>query len=152
MSNETFLTVEELSKKNSLNPCYQMQLSSDNTCIPIHIGYYDKVPMFVHETINRDDYNINLVTYILTEEEIKNKQFKIIGAVIFHNDDDESQASFDLVATLDNKHYQFVFEDHVNKNKMVIEEIDTFPGNENIFDLLLEKMLSTPIKDLFDGQ
>ena len=101
-NNEEFETVDQLADKQNLITCYQMQIDDNNECRPIYLGRYPDVPLPVNKIIKYKKYILHVVTYILTEQEIKDKLYKIVGVTGFRKNRKNSLFSLDLVLNEDN--------------------------------------------------
>jgi lipopolysaccharide export LptBFGC system permease protein LptF len=152
MSLNEFKTIGELSKEQKLIPCYQMQLEKDTQkCKPVLLGNYPEIPLIINKQIEHDKYILNVVTYVLTEEEVKNKIFKIVGVMIFEdngNDSNESISSVDLIMNDDNGEYELILNDHKTNKTIVLEKLETFPKKNEVLDMLVSRVFHDSIKDL----
>lgn len=148
-SEEEFSTVDDLAKSQNLIPCYQMQINDDNECNPVYLGKYPDVPLPVNKSIKYNNYNIHVVTYVLTEEEVKNKLYKIVGVNIFKENKRNSLYSLDLVMNEDeNGQYQLLFNDHKKNTTSVVENLENFPDKDKILDYIIKKTFEDPLKSI----
>ena len=76
--------------------CYQMQIDDNEDCVPVYIGEYPEVPTPLLKIIKHEEYVIHIVCYILTEKEVENKNYNIVGAIIFKNNNDTNENSDDF--------------------------------------------------------
>jgi hypothetical protein len=148
-SEDTFLTVDDLTKSQNLIPCYQMQVNDNNVCSPAYLGMYPDVPLVVSKIINYNNHNLHVVTYVLTKEEIENKLYKIVGVNIFKENKRNSLYSLDLVMNEDeNGQYQLLFNDHKKNTTTVVENLEKFPGKDKILDYIIKKTFEDPLKSI----
>lgn len=144
-SEETFATVDDLEKSQNLIACYQMQVDDKNECFPVYLGTYSDVPLPVSKIINYNNHNLHVVTYVLTKPEIDNKIYKIVGVNVFKKDKRNSMCSLDLVMNDEEKNYQLLFNDHHKKTTTVVENLEKFPGKENVLDYIITKSFENPL-------
>lgn len=150
---DEFETVEQLALKQNLIDCYQMQVDKNNECHPVHLGKYPDVPLPVNHIIKYKKYILHYVTYVLTDEEIKNKLFKIIGVNVFRQNRNSSMCSLDLVKNGDSKDnevgkYQLLFNDHKNNKSIVVENLEKFPGKDKALAYIINKTFEDPLKSV----
>jgi len=142
--------------------CYQIQIDDNDECHPVYIGDYPEVPTPLLKIIKHNNYILHVVAYILTEKEIQNKIYNIIGVIIFKNNNELSNSSedftkqetyensicsFDLV--YENNKYKFYYCDHENKTELKVKSINTKLKKNDVMPLLLESIFNTsPTKEL----
>ena|SRR5579872_2501340 len=143
-TDNTFVSVDDLADKQQLIKCYQMQVDSNNVCRPVLLGSYPDVPFPVNEKIPLKKSILYTVTYVLTEKEINDKLFKIVGAVVFNKNENNSLYSVDLVANEDQKSYQLILNNHTSKSSKVIENVEKFPDRDKVFEYVLNKTFEEP--------
>lgn len=122
-NDDEFETVDDLANNQNLIKCYQMQIDDDNHCEPVFLGQYPDVPLPVNKIIKYKKYNLHIVTYVLTEEEIQNNIFKIVGMNVFRQGRNSSLYSLDLSLKSDKTNYQLLFSDHKKGTTDVVEEL-----------------------------
>jgi len=147
-SNEDFYTVDELAKKQGLINCYQMQVDDNNECFPVNLGKYPDVPLPVNHVIKYKKHMLHVVTYVLTEQEVKDKLFKIVGVNVFRNNSKNSMCSLDLVKNEEQGNYQLLFNDHKKNTTDVIENIEKFPGKTKVLNYVIDKVFEDPVKSI----
>lgn len=146
-------TVDKVAENQNLIDCYQIQVDKDNNCSPVYLGKYPDVPLPVHKIFKLKKYRLHLVTYVLTEDEIENKLFKIVGVNVFRQNRNNSICSLDLVLSSDKKSYQLLFNDHVTNESKVVENIEKFPGKDDVLEYITIKAFEDPVKSrLLDEQ
>lgn len=121
---------------NDLISCYQMQIKHDK-CVPVFIGQYKTLPVPTHKIIKHNKYYLHVITYILTDEEIKNKIYKIVGIVVFRNLNEKSFCSIDLILAPTTEEYQLIYNNHRKFTTKIISSID-FP-KYNLIDFIINK-------------
>jgi hypothetical protein len=146
--NDEFETVDQLADRQGLIDCYQMQVDKDNECHPVHLGKYPDVPLPVNHILKYKKYILNYVTYVLTEDEIKNNLFKIIGVNVFRQNRRSSMCSLDLVKDGETGKYQLLFNDHKNNKTLVVENLEKFPGKEKALAYIINKSFEEPLKSV----
>ena len=144
---QEFDTVDKIASKQNLINCYQIQIDDNDNCIPVHLGLYPELPLPVNKIIKYNDYNLHVVTYILSDDEIKQKLFKIVGIMIFKNNNNSSICSLDLIANHEHK-YQLIFNDHNNNTTEIIETLDKFPNKDKVLEYIVNKSFEDPIKSI----
>ena len=145
-NNDEFYTVDDLANNQNLINCYQMQVDENNQCKPVHLGLYPDVPLPVNQIIKYKNHNLHVVTYVLTEEEIKNKLFKIVGVNVFTYNGKNSLCSLDLVMNEEKGNFQVLFNDHINNTTKVVENLEKFPEKDNVLAYIINKAFEDPIK------
>lgn len=98
--------------------------------------------------VGNNIYRIHVVTYMLPEEAIRNKIYKIVGLVVQKNQDSESLCSLDLRFNTDSGKYEYIFVDHLTEKVTLVETLDAFPGSENVLADLASRMFDEPIKSV----
>lgn len=145
---EEFHTVDELANNQKLINCYQIQVDEDNKCKPVHLGMYPDVPLPVNQIIKYKKYNLHVVTYVLTEEEVKDKLFKIVGVNVFRQNRKTSLCSLDLVMNEEKGNYQLLFNDHKKNTTKVVENLEKFPGKDKVLGYVINKAFENPVKQI----
>ena len=143
-----FQTVDEIANNQKLIKVYQIQVNDANEGIPVLLGMYPDVPVPINKILNYKNYNLHIVTYIMTESEIKDKIYKIIGINIFKQGNKSSLCSLDLTYNPDTKQFELVFSDHNKKTTYVVEKVEKFPGKDKVIEYILEKIFEDPIKSI----
>lgn len=146
-AHDEFGTVDDLTNKNFVD-CYQMQVDEENNCTPIHLGKYPDVALPVHKIINYKKYLLHVVTYLLTQEEVDNKLYKIVGVNVFRRNRKSSICSLDLVKNGDESGYQLLFCDHRKNTVDVVENIEKFPGKDKVLGYVIQKAFEDPVKSI----
>jgi hypothetical protein len=133
-----------------------MQVDDSDNCTPVFLGSYPDVPLPVHKILQYKQYNLHVVTYILTEQEIADKLFKIVGVNVFRNNDKNSICSLDLVMIDENNilsgsiakqsKYQLIFNDHIKNTSDVVENLEKFPGKDKVLEYIIIKSFENPVK------
>ncbi len=136
---EEFETLDKLTDNEKLINCYQMQIDDNNKCVPVYLGKYPDVPLPVNHIVKHKKYNFYIVTYVLTEDEIKNKLYKIVGVNIFRHNRKNSLGSVDFIMNEERGNYQLLFTDHDKKTSNVVENIEKFPGKDKILEYVIQK-------------
>jgi len=147
-SEEDFHTVDELANNQKLINCYQIQVDENNTCNVVHLGMYPDVPLPVNKIINYKKHNLHVVTYVLTEDEVKDKLFKIVGVNVFRQNRKSSLCSLDLVMNEEKGNYQLLFNDHKKNITKVVENLEKFPGKDNVLEYIINKAFEDPVKQI----
>lgn len=145
---ETFSTVDELANKQKFVDCYQMQVDNNNNCEPVHLGKYIDVPLPVNKIINYKNYDMHVVTYVLTKDEIENKIYKIVGVNLFKKGDKSSLCSLDFAKDPDKNNYNLIYSDHKKNTYEVVEKVDKFPGKDKVLEYIITKSFENPIKSI----
>jgi len=145
---DEFVTVDQLADGQNLIDCYQMQVDKNNECHPVHLGKYPDVPLPVNHVIKYKKYILHYVTYVLTDDEVKNKLFKIIGVNVFRQNRRTSMCSLDLVKTDETGKYQLLFNDHRNNKTLVVENLEKFPGRYKALAYIINKSFEDPLKSV----
>lgn len=150
-SEEEFKTINDIAFDQKLIECYQIQIH-DNKATPILLGMYPEIPLPVNKTLKYDKYDIYVVTYILSKEEIDNKIYKIIGVHGMLNKSYDSIFSVDLISNALNEKdgeninsYQIIFNDHKNNDTKNIKKIEKFPDREHVIEMLITTTFEEPI-------
>lgn len=143
---DEFHTVDELANNQKLINCYQIQVDENNLCKPVHLGMYPDVPLPVNQIIKYKKHSLHLVTYVLTEEEVKDKLFKIVGVNVFRQNRKSSLCSLDLVMNEEKGNYQLLFNDHKKNTTKVVENLEKFPGKDKVLAYVLNKAFEDPVK------
>jgi len=142
--------------------CYQMQIDDNEDCVPVYIGEYPEVPTPLLKIIKHEEYVIHIVCYILTEKEVENKNYNIVGAIIFKNNNDTNENSDDFkkqekyensICSLDlvyeNKKYRLYYCDHENKKEEKIKTIDGKLKRDDVVPLLIDGVFRlSPTREL----
>jgi hypothetical protein len=143
-----YITIDELAKGQNFTDCYQMQLDDEDICSPVYLGKYIDVPLPVHKTINYNNHNLHIVSYVLTDDDIKDKIYKMVGVNVFEKDKTNSLCSLDLAKHPDNNSYQLIYSNHKDRTVKVIKNIEKFPGREKVLEYVLEQTFEEPIKSI----
>ena len=148
-----------------LTKCYQIQVDKDGVANPVYIGSYKDIPLVTHTTIlydqskesmknkptgakpSKNKYRIHVVTYVLPEDAIQNKIYKIVGLIIQQNEDAESLASLDMRYNTSNKKYEYIFCDHKTDEVTVVKSIK-FPGADNVLKSVMNQIFEEPLKSV----
>lgn len=177
MSNtkDEFVNIDDVS--GELIKCYQIQVNANGEAIPTFIGSFKEIPLVTHTTILYDQnkdmlniqekkikggnfvntnrkknkknvYRIHVATYIMPEDAIENKIYKIVGLIVQKNKKPASIASLDLRYNTDNSKYEYIYCDHAKDTVSVVKTLDKFPGSDNILNHLMEQMFEDPLKQL----
>ena len=141
---EKFVTVDELAKSQNLIACYQMQVNDNNKCNPVYLGKYPEIPTPLNRIIDYNNHKLHVITYVLTEDEIKDKLYKIVGVTTFKKDSPDSAYSLDLVMNDEEGVYQLLFNDHQKYTTTVVENLETFPGRDKVLDYVIQKAFKDP--------
>jgi hypothetical protein len=141
-----FDSIEKVADKQKLINCYQMQII-DDICKPVNLGFYPELPLPVNKVIKYNNYVLNIVTYILSHDEVIKKLFKIIGIMVFKIDKKESICSLDLILNEKNV-FQLIFNDHGDNTTKIIETLDKIPKKENLLEYIIEKAFEEPIRSI----
>lgn len=148
-SEEKFSTVDELANSQNLIACYQMQVDNNGVCAPVYLGRYPDVPLPVNKALKFGDHQLHIVTYVLTEDEVKNKLYKIVGVNVFENNKRNSKCSLDLIMNDEKGTYQLLFNDHHNNTSHVVENLEKFPDKKHVLDYVITKAFSEePLKSI----
>lgn len=145
---EEFQTVDDLGNNQKLINCYQIQVDENNACKPVHLGMYPDVPLPVNRIIKYKKYDLHVVTYVLTEDEIRDKLFKIVGVNVFRRNRKSSLCSLDLVMNDEKGNYQLLFNDHKANTSTVVENLEKFPGKDIILGYIINKAFDDPLKSI----
>lgn len=129
---------------DDLISCYQIQPCKENNCKAVFIGRFNSIPTYTHKILHHNDYKLHIISYILTDNEIKNKIYKIIGVVVFKNTNENSKYSVDLSYDTDIKKYNITYNNHKKQITDTINTIDNMP--ENIIEYIIEQLFTSPLK------
>lgn len=146
MDNTDYKTVEEIANEQQLIKCYQIQVDDNGDCKPVYLGLYPDIPLPVNKIIRRKKYNLHVVTYILTEEEINKGLYKIVGVNVFRRGRKNSLYSLDLIFEPTIKQYQLIFNDHLKQTTIVVENLEKFPGKDSVLEYIILKAFEDPLK------
>lgn len=138
--------VEKVADNQNLIDCYQIQVDNDNNCSPVYLGKYPEVPLPVHQIFKFKKYRLHVVTYVLTDDEIENNIFKIVGVNVFRQNRKNSLCSLDLALNPDKNGYQLLFNDHATNESNIVEKIEKFPGKDLILEYIINKAFEDPVK------
>lgn len=156
MSDEKFSPISGMT--TDLHECYQVQYK-DNQMTCVLIGRYKEIPLPVikvlDHTYNDKKYKCNIVSYIMTKEEIENELFKMVGVVVMHDKNDASQVStsqvgtsqvgtsqvsLDFVYDKEENNFELLVCDHKTEQIIIVEKIEKFPGKDKIVDFVVNKL------------
>ena len=144
-SDKDFVTIDQMADNQKLINCYQMQVDDNNECFPVQLGWYPDVPLPVNHVLKYKKYMLHVVTYVLTEDEVQNKLFKIVGVNIFRGNRKNSMCSLDFVKNEEQSNYQLLFNDHKNNTTKVVENVEKFPGKAKVLEYVLNKVFENPV-------
>jgi hypothetical protein len=169
---DDFVNIDDVS--GDLVKCYQIQVDESGKAEPVYIGSFKDIPLVTHTTVlydqnkdmlnienkkieggasstneaKRNVYRIHVVTYIMPEDAIDNKIYKIVGMVVQKNKKPESIASLDLRFNTQNGKYEYIYSDHHVESVKVVKTLDKFPGSDKILTNLMEQMFEYPMRNL----
>jgi len=146
--NETtdlYSTINKLANDNLIS-CYQIQPCKTNKCVPVFIGTFETIPIYTHKILHHNNYKLHIITYILTVDEVKNKDYKILGVVVFKNNDETSKYSVDISYDNEIKQYQVTYNHHKKQTTNILNTIDTL-DNKNIIEYIMEQLFASPLKN-----
>ncbi len=146
-SNE-FNAIDKVAENQNLIDCYQIQVDDVNNSSPVYLGKYPDVPLPVHRIFKFKKYRLHLVTYVLTNDEIENSIFKIVGVNVFRQNRKNSICSLDLVLSPDKNSYQLLFNDHVTNESNIVENLEKFPGKDDVLEYITKKAFDDPVKSI----
>lgn len=137
--------------KNKLQKCYQVQIK-DGKMESVFLGEYHEIPVPVVKALQYKNKKLLVITYILTQEEINDKLFKILGLVILDKDSNESSRSVDLIYNDAISKLQLILVDHKNKESKpeVLKTLEEFPKNEDMISALMDCLLDTRVLNLLN--
>lgn len=144
--NNEYDTIEQVAEDQNLIDCYQIQVDEDNNCTPVYLGKYPEIPLPVHQIFKYKKYRLHVVTYVLSDSEIGNNLFKIVGVNIFRQNRKNSLCSLDLVLNPDKNGYQLLFNDHMTNESNIVENLEKFPGKDNVLEYIVNKAFQDPVK------
>lgn len=150
--NTDYKTVEEIADEQKLIKCYQIQVDDNGECKPVYLGLYPEIPLPVNKIIQRKKYNLHVVTYVLTEEEINKGLYKIVGVNVFRRGRKDSLYSLDLIFEPNIRQYQLIFNDHRKQTTAVVENVEKFPGKDNVLEYIILKSFEEPLKSKLTSQ
>ena len=156
-STEKFVSIDDKIKQDNLIKCYQIQANSEGTSAsPVYIGSYQTIPLQIYDTLRlnkqvdgktTEKIQVHIVSYVLPEDVIQNNDlYNMVGLVLQKNDNEESQASLDLVYNKSKKQFQIIYYDHNTQNNSVYKDLDKFPGQDKIIEKLINDMFDSPLK------
>lgn len=145
---EEYKSVSQLSKIQKLIRCYQMQPDENGSCNPVYLGDYPDVPLPINKILKYKNYVLHVVTYILTDEDINNHIYNIVGVNVFREKERDSICSLDLAKRPDNKGFQLLFSDHHTHQVKVVEELDKLPDKSEIIEYIITKSFESPVKEI----
>ena len=146
MTYDDYETIENIANNQKLINCYQMQIEND-TCIPVNLGFYPELPLPINKIIKYDNYNLHIVTYILSHDEVIKKLFKIVGVMVFKSSSVKSICSLDLIIN-DKNEFQLIFNDHDNNTTKIIETLKAVPKKEELLEYIIERAFDEPIRSI----
>ena len=160
---DDLVNIDDIS--GDLTKCYQIQVDKDGIPKPVYIGSYKDIPLVTHTTVlydqskeamknkpnnekpGKNKYRIHVVTYVLPEDAIQNKIYKIVGLIVQKNEDTESLVSLDMRYNTSNKKYEFIFCDHKTDEVTVVKSIK-FPGADNVLKSIMDQIFEEPLKSV----
>ncbi len=143
-----FGTIDEIANNQNLIDCYQIQVDDENNCSPVHLGKYPDIPLPVNRILKYKKYQLHVVTYVLTDDEIKNKLFKIVGVNVFRRNRKNSLCSLDLIMNDEIKNYQLIFNNHKDNTTQIVENLEKFPGKNHVLEYVINKVFEDPVKSI----
>jgi len=111
-------------------------------------GIKDKKTKKKKKGKKKNIYRIHVVTYVMPQEAIDNKIYKIVGLIVQKNKNPESVASLDLRFNDENGKFEYIYCDHNKDSVEVYKTLEKFPDNNDVLKNLVEQMFEGPIKDL----
>lgn len=149
MNNNTdYKTVEEIADDQKLIKCYQIQVDDNGECKPVYLGLYPDIPLPVNKIIKRKKYDLHVVTYVLTDEEINKGLYKIVGVNVFRQGRKDSLYSLDLIFEPKLNKYQLIFNDHRKQTTILVENLEKFPGKDSVLEYIIVKAFEEPLKSI----
>lgn len=139
-----YQTIDELTN-NKLVKCYQMQINENLECMPVYLGEYPDVPLPVNKSIKINNHVAYIVTYVLTEQEILDKLYKLVGVNIFTEDNKNSLCSVDLIYNFDIQKYQTIFNDHKLNTTTVIDTLSERLNKSQVLELVIKKTFESSL-------
>lgn len=147
-SDEGFATIDTLASEQKMINCYQMQADDNNRCNAIFLGKYQEVPLPINKIIEYNNHVLNVVTYILTDEDLNNKIYKIVGVYVFRKNEKDSLCSLDLCLNDKKDCYVLMFNDHEKNTSRVVKKLEKFPGRDNVLEYIISKSFEDPLKSI----
>ena len=150
-TNDDLKTLDALT--NELHKCYQIQVDDDGICKPVLMGKYREIPLPINKKIKYKKYILYVVTYILTQEEIDKKIYKIIGVNLIRRNRKKSICSLDLTFNVNLNRLELLFCDHKKEPNdpeavRTIEILTKFPKKDKVVEYIIEKAFDEPIKSI----
>jgi hypothetical protein len=133
---------------DGLISCYQIQPCEEKKCKPVFIGKYESIPLITHKIIHHENYKMHIITYLLTDEDIKNKIYKIMGIVVFDKEKNDSDHSLDLSFNPDNEKYDLIYSNHKIQNTDIIESLEKLP--DDIINYIINSFFMSSLKKLLN--
>lgn len=132
---------------DGLISCYQIQPCNEKKCKPVFIGKYKTIPTYTHKIVKYNNYKLHIITYLLSDDEVKKNIYKILGIVIFKDDNEQSDHGFDLSYISDNDKYQLIYSNHKSNIIDIVEQLDKLPDG-NIIDYVLNRFFILSVKKI----
>lgn len=152
---EEFKSVEQLTQH--LYDCYQIQVDDEGNCQPVLLGRYHEIPLPINKVIKYKKYLLHVVTYILTQEEVDNKLYKIVGVNVIRQNRKNSICSLDLTFNVDQNRYELLFCDHKKDPNdptavQLVEVLPKFPGKDKVMQYIINKAFDDPVKSVLTSK
>lgn len=129
---------------------YQIQVNDENGEVkPIHLGSYKEIPLPVIKVIKYKEFVCHVVSYILTQDEINSKLYKIVGIHISKDENTNSLYSLDYIYNVDEKMFELILCNNTNDTVENIEKIDKFIGKDNIIEYIINNLFNGEAKKIF---
>lgn len=155
---ENYISINKLIERDFNMTCvYQLQSCKNDTHIQIiNVGQFHTIPLVPILKFNFKDYLCEMISYVVSEDDIINKNnIKMIGFLI-QNNKNIIVASLDLMFSphiklsnlnninkIDGK-FEIILS-RSNNNTLVIKTLSEFPGREESVHLLTDTLLEDVI-------
>jgi len=113
------------------------------------MSHNKKIPdllIFKQEVIG--DFNIYFVQYTLKHTDLTNKYLKMMGLLFFKKT--TVNYSLDLVNINNTNDMEIHFVDYDNNNRIVVEKIERYQGNDEIVYHMVELLSHESVAKIFD--
>lgn len=106
------------------------------------IGKYKEIPVHIIDRFDHNEYKCQIVSYLLTKEEIDEKIYRIVGILV--EKDNNIISSYDMIYCKDDSIYQYIVYDILDGSmrESVKESFENYPSNDLLIERLLESFLN----------
>lgn len=132
---------------------YQVQAKENDTeANLVHIGNFKKDEIFTHHItkFNYGEYNCILCAHLLSEDELIDDYYKMIGYVIIDKNN-TIIAMLDFIYNRNNVDMPFLIQLDMGEKKLILKKYNKYVGNDNSIYLLSEVLSYKDVKKQIIG-